>query len=253
MPFLRSHRHELDQLIKQMFQKDTETMATSGTAEDQQSVFLGLFGGVKPKLWDVDVPPLIGPHKEPGLLLMSPRYISSPSLLPVVWQPYKQERRNLQHVPISLQASLTLRCLLYIWPRAGPWEDSHSLPHSRFHLMFPGLWGVLLRKTTDETSGRLHICCNSDYLHAALGLGSFQSWMDRCAIMYILLCLSESYWFICKLSSTQEIWICCFLLFLILPALLTLLFWDHHLPTWLNCPQTPPTNAVTERWSLLEI
>lgn len=39
-------------------------------------------------------------------------------------------------------------------------------------------------KTRDETSGRLHICRNTDYLHAALGLGSFQSWMDCGVTMY---------------------------------------------------------------------
>lgn len=116
----------------------------------------------KSKLWDAGVPPIIGPHKEPGLLPMSPRYISSPSLLPGVRHPYEQERRNFQCVPISPQPSLTHRCLLYVWPWAGPWEDSHSLPQSRFSLMFPGLWRILLGKTRGEICGQLYICCDSD-------------------------------------------------------------------------------------------
>lgn len=37
----------MDWLTEEMFQKDTKAMAIPGTAEDQQSEFLKLFGGVK--------------------------------------------------------------------------------------------------------------------------------------------------------------------------------------------------------------
>lgn len=51
--------------------------------------------------------------------------------------------------------------------------------------------------------------------------------MDHGATMYFCIMPARV---IRKLSSTQEISIYFFVLFLILPELLTLLFWDHHLP-----------------------
>lgn len=55
----------------------------------------------------------------------------------------------------------------------------------------------------------------------------------------------ESYWLIHKLSSIQDIWIYFFLLFIILPSFVTLLFWDHHLPH----DQTVPRHHLSVLWS----
>lgn len=126
--FFWGHGHERDRLTEEKFQKDTKAMAISGTAEDQQSAFLKLFGGVKSKLWDAGVPPIVGPHKEPGLLQMSPRYISSPSLLPGVQHPGGTEGETFS---------------VYLWAPSLPWHlhascmsDPGKVPgntHTHFH------------------------------------------------------------------------------------------------------------------------
>lgn len=166
MPFLRSHRHEIDWLTEETFPKDTKGMAPSDTDEDWQEGSSSCS-----ERW----------HPCHGIQVCPPSLVHTRKLVSSLWALGTHFHLHLYQghdIPMSRKGE-TFSVYLQAPTLPRRLDTSHKslgrlmlTSPSRLSLMLPGLWRKLLVKARDETSGRLHICCNSDYLHPALGLGS---------------------------------------------------------------------------------